>query len=146
MDQRQQITLACDAASPGLARRFVRQALERWSLGEVTETAELLASELVTNAVVHAGTPAVLTVRLRAPYLLVEVADGSDRAPVPVAEPGAENGRGLQLVEQVAASWGHEALREGKVVWFALSVPERARPVSPTSPRQRQRSPQLALR
>ncbi|MEW9529489.1 ATP-binding protein [Microbispora sp. NPDC049125] len=128
--------------APRRARAFVRCQLGRWELGHVTDTAELLVSELVTNAVqatdAVAGSPfassmfpvvlRMVALRLRvAPgrRLCIEVWDVSEREPV--ARDGEaldEGGRGLALVDSLAASWGHyTAADRGKIVWCELPIP-----------------------
>ncbi len=120
---------------PGAARRardIVTEACARWDLPHLTAPATLVASELVTNAVVHARTVMTLQVRLRPRHLYVAVFDGADAEPVPhrgdsAAAPG---GRGLQLVELASDRWGFLRRTGGKVVWasFATSSDARHRP------------------
>ncbi|MCI2238732.1 SpoIIE family protein phosphatase [Paenibacillus sp. TRM 82003] len=110
------------------ARRHVRRLLRDAGAGEVEEAAELGVSELVTNAVLHARTPASVTVRT-APSgaVRVEVADASAAA---VQErrfgPEAATGRGLRLVASISTAWGVDPLPAaagpGKVVWFEPSA------------------------
>ena len=104
------------------ARRAVRELLGQWGPPERSETAELLTSELVTNALVHTDHDAVLTATLGPRRLRVEVRDFVGRRPklrVPIADDGT-NGRGLVLVQSLADAWGVRALGVGKVVWFEL--------------------------
>jgi anti-sigma regulatory factor (Ser/Thr protein kinase) len=84
----------------------------------------LLTSELVTNAVVHAGTQARLHLQGVAGGVRVEVSDGSSELPVP------RNGRaddvggwGLVLLERLATAWGAERRDSGKTVWFEVRRP-----------------------
>lgn len=84
--------------------------------------AELLLSELVTNALVHTGDGAVVAVSVEPQKLRVEVRDfvpGMPLSHVPNADDGT-HGRGLVLVESLADSWGISAHALGKVVWFEL--------------------------
>ncbi len=85
------------------------------------EEVELLVSELVTNAVVHAVSAPRIEVHLGPASVRVSVRDADPRLPrqrVPDEErPG---GRGLHLVEQVSTRWGAEPTGEGKVVWFEI--------------------------
>jgi anti-sigma regulatory factor (Ser/Thr protein kinase) len=109
--------------SVGEGRRFVRSTLEGWGHDALVDTASLLVSELVTNAVLHARTAPTVVVRLAAQLVRVEVIDGSNL--VPRAKPyGVESstGRGLLLVDRLAAAWGTEIRSAGKVVWFELHV------------------------
>ncbi len=91
--------------------------------GEPAEIAVLLTSELVTNAVLHARTAAVLTVRCEDGVLRVEVGDGNQLVPVVKRyDRTAVTGRGLQLVSQLAHRWGVDVTPTGKVVWFELDL------------------------
>lgn len=113
-------------ASARAARRFVTNALEQWSLDELSETTELLTSELVSNVVLHASSECRLRVRCGAETaadgVRVEVADAS-AVPPEKQERGAEavRGRGLVLVDALASAWGVEPTDWGKVVWFELA-------------------------
>src|SRR3954451_4627369 len=92
----------------------------------LAETLVLLVSELVTNAVVHTGCPAVLRLSLpgvaaESATVRLEVADTSDRAPVPRCVDGeATGGRGLALVDGLADRWGWNADGAGKRIWCEL--------------------------
>jgi hypothetical protein len=93
----------------------------------LAEVLILLVSELVTNAVVHTGCPAVLRLLLSgardgsAGTVRLEMADSSARPPVPRrAESEATNGRGLALVEGLADRWGWSAEGVGKRIWCEL--------------------------
>jgi anti-sigma regulatory factor (Ser/Thr protein kinase) len=109
--------------TPGNARRLVRIALTQWGLSECAETAGLLVSELVTNAVNHATRPIGLRL-LRTTTLQCEVSDDDPGAPVlHRPEPLDDAGRGLYLVSRLAARWGVSRLPTGKVVWFELTLP-----------------------
>src|SRR4051795_12484428 len=119
----QSIQLPADTTSPGRARVFVAEQLERWNMHSLVDAATLLTSELVTNAVRHAGTGMELVVS-RTDDRTVRVAV-TDRAPgvdVRVRRSGnnAEGGRGLFLVEQLAAGWGSAVDDNAKTVWFEL--------------------------
>ncbi|MEU6590004.1 ATP-binding protein [Streptomyces sp. NPDC046881] len=107
----------------GLARNAVRDVLTRWGLDELVPVAELLVSELVCNALRHGAGPLRLTLE-RAPQVRCAVGDGSSRPPRPTeAGPDDEGGRGLALVDTLAARWGHErSLPSGKTVWFELTA------------------------
>ena len=111
--------------SVGAARAFVADRLDTWKLGELSDAAVLLTSEIVTNAVLHARTPYRLTVEYTNPELVVEVADTCHDLPRPI-EPHAEaeRGRGLWLVDQLSERWGTALLPEGKVLWFVLLAKE----------------------
>jgi anti-anti-sigma regulatory factor len=100
------------------ARDLVAEACGRWGLPELIGPAALVASELVTNAVEHAGTMIDLRLVRTRRYLHVVVRDGS--AVPPVKRDGGEV-HGLRLVEAFAVRWGHLPARDGKVVWATLS-------------------------
>ncbi|MFF9481018.1 SpoIIE family protein phosphatase [Streptomyces sp. NPDC014733] len=117
------------------ARRFVRATLTDWAArrppgaerldGRLMDEAVLLVSELVTNAVVHAGTDVDVRCRLDADGLTVEVADRHPTRPVCGPHHGAlpgGAGHGLQLVGAVATSWGITYDRAAKCVWFRLAT------------------------
>ncbi|MDH6116560.1 PAS domain S-box-containing protein [Kitasatospora sp. GAS204A] len=111
-------TLPAEPTAVSRARRLVRGALQEWDAEELTDTVELLVSELVTNAVRYASAP--IGVRLTyGETLLVEI---SDPLPDPPRERHAaaadEGGRGLELVRRLALRWGARAEGMGKVVWF----------------------------
>src|SRR5206468_2951238 len=84
--------------------------------------AELLVSELVTNAVLHARTDLTVAVERRGENVRVSVSDGSARQPrLRHHSVEAGTGRGLLLVERMARRWGVEPAGTGKVVWFEVS-------------------------
>ncbi|HYT11101.1 MAG TPA: ATP-binding protein, partial [Mycobacteriales bacterium] len=108
-----QVTLPEGPEGASVARRAVSRAAELWLLDrEVTETALLLVSELATNAIRHGSPPVRLSLRLDAGRLRVEVSDGSPAPPrVLGSGPGQAGGRGLQIVQQLAARWGSQTSR-----------------------------------
>ncbi|RXS70919.1 ATP-binding protein [Streptomyces sioyaensis] len=114
------------------ARRIIRTELARWGLAEHVEIAELLVSELVTNAVQHAWGPLQLRMS-HSPVdrtLRCDVADGCPAAPPadrPPARADEDHGRGLHLVDQLSTRWGARHTAAGKTVWFELRTPGRAR-------------------
>ncbi|MEZ0066179.1 anti-sigma regulatory factor (Ser/Thr protein kinase) [Streptacidiphilus sp. MAP12-20] len=116
--------LSAEPSAPALARRLVRQTLRDWTLEPLLDTAELLVSELVTNAVRYARAPIGLRLTL-ASTLLVEVADPLPDPPLERQAAGTdEGGRGLQLVHRLAYRWGTRAEGGGKVVWFEQTLPD----------------------
>jgi serine phosphatase RsbU (regulator of sigma subunit)/anti-sigma regulatory factor (Ser/Thr protein kinase) len=110
------------------ARRFVRNTLISWglsSLDELVTDAVLLASELVTNAIVHAGTPVQLTCRLDGTNVEVSVLDRHPALVIPdppgaAAEVDRPSGRGLVLPAALSSSWGVTYAPAAKVIWFRL--------------------------
>jgi len=122
--QQADIQLPSSTDSPRAARRFVEGILEAWGCGELLETVTLLVSELVGNAVLHAGSEVELSVRLAADRLRVDVIDRSIQVPQrrDVAE-GDLTGRGSGMVELLATAWGITGRPDGKSVWFELALP-----------------------
>jgi anti-sigma regulatory factor (Ser/Thr protein kinase) len=125
MDAAAVLRLPRDPRSAARARKFISEFCTVAELPEdVCQTAALLVSELVTNAVVHGQTAATIEVHRPADTLRVTVRDDNPDLP-PVGEhPGltAESGRGLLIVSMLAQDWGVEVLNEGKAVWFELRV------------------------
>jgi anti-sigma regulatory factor (Ser/Thr protein kinase) len=110
-------------------RRLLRERLRQWGVPALVDTTELLATELLTNALQHTRGGAVVTATL-SPHprrrLRVEVRDGIAQppAPRPVRRAGdhATSGRGLMLVEALADDWGVRPCHAGKAVWFELDT------------------------
>ncbi|WP_112469793.1 ATP-binding SpoIIE family protein phosphatase [Streptomyces triticisoli] len=114
-------SLEPEDSAPGRARRLARQALDRWGLQELTDSVELLVSEVVTNAVRYASRPVTLRL-LRTDVLRCEVGDDVPQLPrMRQARATDEGGRGLYLVNKLARRWGATRLSTGKVVWFELN-------------------------
>ncbi|MFE2354953.1 SpoIIE family protein phosphatase [Streptomyces parvulus] len=108
-------------AAPGRARRLARRALARWGMEDLTDSVELLVSEVVTNAVRYASRPVTLRL-LRTDVLRCEVGDDVPQLPrLRQARATDEGGRGLYLVNRLARRWGATRLSTGKVVWFELN-------------------------
>lgn len=105
------------------ARRVVERTLVEWGLPDLIETTRLLVSEVVTNAVLHAGTDAQLVLRTGSDRLRVEVSDRSQEVPrVQDGPPSAPTGRGLLIVDRLADDWGVDVDPGGKTVWFELEL------------------------
>ncbi|MEW2518017.1 ATP-binding SpoIIE family protein phosphatase [Actinacidiphila alni] len=147
---RQGTTLPGNQLAAGAARRFVRAALAEWTSQGLPEAAAftdrvvddsvLLVSELVTNAVIHAGTTVDVVCRLdddgggtapdaESPGLLVAV---SDHHPARVlrgdSDPAEEGGRGLHLVSALSDAWGVSYRRDRKTVWCRVGLGTEDRP------------------
>jgi serine phosphatase RsbU (regulator of sigma subunit)/anti-sigma regulatory factor (Ser/Thr protein kinase) len=143
-----------DPSAVGPARAFVRETVSKWGDENVVDDAVLIASELVTNAIVHAGTPAEVSCALlrtqtgEASAVRVAVADRHPGRIIPAPGGGwdedtpqseSEDGRGLYLSAQIASSWGVQYTRAMKQVWFVLDLdpadtePQTPAPTSPIS-------------
>jgi len=116
-------TLPSELTSASRARSLIRRPLKRWGITELVPTAELLASELVTNAVRYAQGKIGLRLVLEH-GLVIEVLDDSAALPrLRHPDDSDERGRGLQVVSQLAQRWGARRALSGKIVWCELPVP-----------------------
>ena len=110
-------------SSVGEARRLVRDELSLAGRQDLVETAELLVSEVVTNALVHAGTPIDVSARVDRSGLRVEVGDGSVQLPILRHNATmAGTGRGLRMLQLLVQRWGAQSRTDGKTVWFELET------------------------
>lgn len=116
--------LPATPTAPQLARGFLRSTLEAWKLEGFGEITELLASELVSNAVVHVGHPMTLRICRQMNRIRVELNDESQQLPsLETPHRFEEHGRGVFLVDALATDWGAEVDPEhGKTVWFELDT------------------------
>lgn len=114
-----------DPRAPGDARLHVRRVCGHWDVDEDTrEGAEIVVTELVTNAVEHAVSASVVEIERRAHLLRLTVRD-FDLAPLPEAHlpaPTSPRGRGLAMVAAVATTWGVDSHRDGKTVWAEMTT------------------------
>jgi anti-sigma regulatory factor (Ser/Thr protein kinase) len=127
------LELAALPSAVSCARGHVRMVAREWGLADLASTAELLASELVTNAVqaserlrIRADVPAVHVVRLWLVSdqisMVIHVWDASEEMPVRCqATPDEERGRGLLLVDSLGKEWGAYRKPVGKVVWVMIT-------------------------
>ncbi len=132
---RQSLALRPEASAPATAREFARQVCTEWGIDRIATLAELITSELVTNAVVHARTNADVTIKLVDDTLSVAVRDADPRPMFRPTESGidqvtTEHGRGLLLLDAMADAWGCHPTGDGKIVWatIGVSAAKRARP------------------
>ena len=129
------LELAAQPTAPGAVRGHVRAVAYEWGLAGLADTAELLASEIATNAVLAsqqlttrtdlASVPVIwLWVTSDGVCMVIHVWDASDEMPV-VKDVAAdeENGRGLMLVAALGKDWGAYRKTEGKVVWVIIADP-----------------------
>jgi anti-sigma regulatory factor (Ser/Thr protein kinase) len=125
------MTLPAVSHSVRLSRHATRAALTAWQLAHVDETAALLVSELVTNAIRHAEGIDVVTVNLQAgrTWLRIEVQDADRHWPEPRI-PGRydESGFGFILVDALASNWGVRETEAGKAVWAELDTRQESGP------------------
>src|SRR5262245_2008975 len=111
-----------DPLAPRQARAFVASFMKAWGLADLVDRAELLTSEVVTNAIVYTHSPVRLVVEAHSSSVVVEV---KDTAQTQVGAEGeevaeADHGRGMVLVDALSDRWGWWKEEGGKVVWFAL--------------------------
>jgi anti-sigma regulatory factor (Ser/Thr protein kinase) len=118
-----ELELGPQATSPREARRFVSSWARSWGYSELAETAALLTSELVTNAVLHVGSPLLVEVDDLHDGLRVAVHDRSPDPPTMRAVADVDvRGRGLLIVDAFATSWGIDDDELGKEVWFEIAT------------------------
>lgn len=115
------IRLPADARSARRARRWVTDNMAGLGLEPLCDAVELLTVEVVTNALLHAGTAVRLQVRRDGPGVTVEVHDGSRVPPQRQHfSRTATTGRGVGLLDDLADGWGWRPERDGKTVWFRV--------------------------
>ena len=118
------LDLPAESTSPGVARSWVATALTDWGLdAELVENALLATNELVTNALLHARSGTHLELDLDDHRLLVLVSDSGMVATLHQqhADPTAQRGRGLDLVDAITDAWGSDRTSRGTTVWFELA-------------------------
>ncbi|MBW8797923.1 MAG: serine/threonine-protein phosphatase [Streptomyces sp.] len=125
----QQHVASGDPEALALGRHMVRAAVRAWGAGDRADEVELVADELITNALMHTEGSAIVTLRVLGGTdrrLRVEVEDSSSALPRrrEAGEDGV-SGRGLLLVDRLADVWGVEARGGGKAVWCEFRVPEK---------------------
>jgi anti-sigma regulatory factor (Ser/Thr protein kinase) len=119
------MTLPAADPSVRLARQATRAVLTAWRLAHMEETAVLVVSELVTNAVRHARGTDVIAVDLRAArtWMRIEIQDTDRHWPQPrVPDASDESGFGFVLVDALAGKWGVRETETGKAVWAELDT------------------------
>ena len=115
-----------EPTGPSRVRQWMTTRLREWSVPEpVIGAAILCTSELTTNALLHAGTPAHVQIDLSAERLLVSVADTGTRGSVAKARTDtlSSRGRGLGLIEELSDAWGTDPTVRGSTVWFEMLIP-----------------------
>ena len=116
--------LSNDLLAPREARQAVARFLSTAHLSQLTDDAQLLASELVTNAVRHATGPIEVRAYVRDGFLRLEVGDSCcDQGPEPrQASADDEGGRGMELIDKLSSRWGWRIRGPIKVVWLDLPM------------------------
>jgi anti-sigma regulatory factor (Ser/Thr protein kinase) len=111
-------------SAPADARDWIAEACATWAVDQLADSAKLVVSELVTNAVTHARTDLRAQAALRRDFLHLAVHDGigmsSGELPAELPSANSVHGRGLYFVKAVATSWGMSPARGGKVTWATL--------------------------
>jgi len=102
------------------ARDLVDRACTQWRVHELADATALIATELVANAVQHAGTEITFVVSRRPSYLHLACRDRSQAVPHRGRTDGLDGGRGLLIIESMATSWGFSPTLDGKVVWATV--------------------------
>ncbi len=117
------LDLPLDPQGSALARTLVREVLAEWAMEGLLDEAEVVVSELVTNAVTHGGSACRLELSHTSGALRIEVSDEGAGSPEPQPlDRDSEHGRGLLLVSAMSTSWGVEAAPDGKKVWAVLAL------------------------
>jgi anti-anti-sigma regulatory factor/anti-sigma regulatory factor (Ser/Thr protein kinase) len=109
--------------APSRARGFTAATCAQWRVPAAAEQSlQVIATELVTNAVVHAGTPLVVVLRRSHRTIKIAVIDQDERlATLRRVDPSSVSGRGLMLVEAFASTWGCAETTRGKCTWASIS-------------------------
>lgn len=144
LQAKDRLALPGDPTSSRAARRFLSDVLAVHHLDHCYDDAGLVLAELVTNALLHAGTQIVVGVSVSDTALRLEVADGSPARPSARRHSlTATTGRGMGLVAALSSAWGVSENGSGKVVWAEIAVGEAAPGAGRTVPRAAGSSPQL---
>jgi hypothetical protein len=135
LTDRLMLTLAPSPDAPGLARDLVTEACGAWDLPDLLQPSRQVMSELVANAVEHAGTDLTVVVSRRGAGLHLSVADDVPALPQMIrrarlhrGRPTDDRGRGLRAVTAAASAWGALPTSTGKVVWATLQPLGKDRP------------------
>ena len=116
--------LSASPTAAAVAREVVAEACKAWALPHLLDDAEVAITELVANAVQHAGGDLRLTVTRGQRFLHLSLRDGSPVVPVTrLPDPyRGEGGRGMILIDALATAWGSTPTSDGKVVWATLRL------------------------
>lgn len=117
-DHRARLVLSAEPSSVAEGRQFVREVLNEWGMVSFREAVVLVASELITNALLHTDSPPTIELLLTRSGLRLQIEDESGMQPRRRSYAvDATTGRGMLLVESMTARWGTEPVPGGKVVW-----------------------------
>ena len=108
--------------APRLARAFVAENLQGWQLDDMVETALLVVSEVVTNAVIHARSDAELLLERTPTALRISVIDHGEGLSQREKTGRGDGGRGVVIVEALSSRWGTEPTDGGNCVWAELAI------------------------
>jgi anti-sigma regulatory factor (Ser/Thr protein kinase) len=117
-------TLPLSVTAPAQARRWIADILDWENLAALVPTAELLTSEIVTNAYAHAHSGCTVRVEDGEGRVRITVTDAGKHVPIALADPSLlpRGGRGLRIVDDLATRWGTHTVTKGNAVWFELST------------------------
>ncbi|MFI7577819.1 ATP-binding protein [Micromonospora sp. NPDC049497] len=125
--RRAHLSLPADRQSPAAARRLVAAHCRAWGMHSTADRAMVIASELISNAVLHAATEVDITATALSGSLRISVRDRAVGTPRPAAVTDSgqlsEGGRGLPIVNALATDWGFFAFGDGKTVWAQIDGP-----------------------
>ena len=123
--------------SPRASRQFVNETAQAWGLnGDQLDVARLLATELVTNAMLHGAPPIRIAAHRARAGACIEVSYGSPQRPAPrMFDTGAPTGHGMLLLERLARRWGVDSTDGGKTVWFEVNRSATSPTVAPSRTR-----------
>ena len=108
----------------GAARRTIVRQLEAWGIDDVIDDMQIVVSELITNAVRYGENPVEFRLSIRGPFVRIEVID-ANTADIPLPRQAADSestGRGMPLIDALAAEWGVEVSTTNKTVWAELAI------------------------
>ena len=131
---RDALDLLGDPTDVPVGRRFVGERLSRWGMSDLRDEVQLTATELLSNGLLHVGPPLRLLVEASDGVVRIEVHDTSMVPPVRPSSPSAGlTGRGLALVDALAARWGVLRTESGKAVWAEITAESAAREPHPAT-------------
>ena len=116
------LNLAPGSGSSKTARTFVASVLDTWQRTLLLDSARLVTSELVANAIEHAQTPFMVTVAPDRDRIRISVTDGSPGLPVVSDDPSSTGGFGMRVVDALALEWGTTETAHGKTTWVIIGA------------------------